>query len=122
MGVLRTDTPKDLLNYVFFLQRTGHRSLDALRKYEKASDKQVAAVSSTLAPVAPEKSISSKEISLSTPVPLQPVALAKPGVSQSASSLSAFSLGGCNFQNCTVNFIANLMHDLIAYCSVFLSA
>ena len=78
------------------MQRTGHKSLEALRKYESASDLQVARVSDTLSCVATK--VESKQVSVKHQV--------EAPVSQSASALSAFSLSGCNFQNCTVNFIS----------------
>ena len=83
------------------MQRTGHKSLEALRKYESASDLQVARVSDTLSCVATKvesKEVESKQVSVKHQV--------EAPVSQSASALSAFSLSGCNFQNCTVNFVS----------------
>lgn len=84
--VFQNGVPEKLIK-----DRTGHRSLEALWKYENASEMQVVKVSHSLA--------SSDGDALKK-------VCAQPQVSQSASSFSAFSLSGCSFQSCTVNFVA----------------
>ena len=61
----------------------------------------MAAVSDKLASAVPEQLLVSRDIWMEKDVPS-----AKLRISQSASSLSAFSLGGFHFENCTVNFVA----------------
>ena len=67
-------------------ERTGHRSLEALRKYEHASEEQVAKVSHTLA----GHGVSPKCSEVSCPATF---------VGTLSGCFSAASLNGCSFSN-----------------------
>ena len=77
------------------LQRTGHRSLEALRQYERTSQSQLLGVSDVMAGV---KSTQQKQSMSSTVTKKSSLVV---------NTSPTIALSGCNFTGCSVNFVGD---------------
>ena len=86
-------------------QRTGHRSIDALRQYERTSESQLVEISNIISGGESDehKHISKEEVSKVSPSPIQTQSIHNQSI-QSIQTPPTIVLNGCNFTGCSVSF------------------